>query len=88
MDVDTKDKVVEILGVCGCLDEEVVAYLGDELEKCSSNETGYDASFISQLARVYLDSKEWIEHGTAIRGSRLTPEGEEVLRKLREVRGV
>ena len=83
MSEESRDYIFQLLGFCGCVNHEVVGWMISELRKCRSST--YDASNDSVKARVYMDSKEWIEHGTAIRGSWLTKEGENILWQIEHI---
>ena len=70
----------EKLKICCCIGDEITNLFLDELKKCKNVE--YDSSIISQLIRIHLDNIGLIEDGPAIRGSWLTPKGEEAYKVL------
>ena len=80
---ESEDYILELLGFCGCVNSEVVGWMISELRKC--REEIYDDSNDSIKARVYMDSKEWIDHGTAIRCSWLTEKGANLLWQIEHI---
>lgn len=83
------------LGFCGCGDPGIAAErLRDILTKIArkdiepvpyGSEVGVDEQSdpgLYWLLWYWIDEKEWIEHGTNVRGSWITPKGERAIRIL------
>jgi hypothetical protein len=80
------------LGLCGCIDEDITDDIFSVLLQLGeSSGSVYYTNFTiegpdkyKELILHLLDSKGLIEHGGSIRGSWLTDEGREVVKKLAE----
>lgn len=86
------DKVIADLGFCGCGQPYwFVYYLYVYLERVDQGEKldGHQCDWQYHddlLAYAYLaDKEEWTEHGTSIIWCWLTPDGNELLKKLRRI---
>ena len=73
-----------VLGMCGCGNpDDVMGYIGDMLEKINKG-YNFDYDNLSDMFFIYwANDKDFAEHGTTARCSRLTDEGKEVLSDIR-----
>lgn len=91
-ELEIQEDLLEVkLGVCGCADEELVSDLLIVLKETSNKEfyitdicKRTKLSYKYVLALLFLlDNVNLIEHGTAIRASWITSEGEKVLEETK-----
>ena len=89
------DFVVDEFGFCGCPNMDVVNDIIKVLKELNKDGTSNYITGLMQtlnLKRKYimlvlmvLDRNEYIEHGSTLRGSWITPEGKEILKKWDEI---
>lgn len=87
---------VDMFSFCGCSNQDVVNDIMKVLKELNNDNTSnYITSLVDSLIleRRYillilmcLDREGYIDHGSTIRGSWITPEGKEVLRKWDEIK--
>jgi hypothetical protein len=84
MNEERYEAIVDILGVCGCLDHEALELIVAELKAARYVEgsDSYSTDINRQALRSLMDRLGWITHGIAIRASISTDEGEALLKQI------
>ena len=91
--LDNSDKQNFFLGLCGCVDKELANDMISVLKETGKKEfyidkicerTGFEYKYVLCIL-CWLDDKELIEHGTAIRGSWITEKGKILLSNNKKV---